>query len=351
MRPADAPTPASDAAPTLSNQEATVSTTADPTREANADELQANEQHAEQQDEYQAEQERVEQQAEQEQAEQRAAEQQSEHQAEQAQAEQRAAEQQTEREAAAEAAAADATRDERHADAEPPLASLPAQPWTPPEPNHGSDPSEPAQEAAHEPYESWADVHDDLVRDGVLDDPHRVTGAGDTMADRVNLAVAAGFTSGVRPSGVDAAVWEYRHQGAVLDALGLRGTAVDGAHLVASSAIRHSPDPILDAALQTQTARDGLVVGIPHATHVVLDNPWKARAIAQRRDGDTEQTVRDLRASMGVALNALVSLDGSEDALRERNTLQWIVELELHRRLELRDDDRVNLPYPNVRPT
>jgi hypothetical protein len=80
------------------------------------------------------------------------------------------------------------------------------------------------------------------------------------------------------------------------------------------------------------------------ATHRAFDAHWKEWAIEQRRAGETEITVGQLREQMLGAIAGIPNMSA-----RVRGALTWRLLLEMHE-LGLSLTDKLDLPYANVNP-
>jgi hypothetical protein len=229
---------------------------------------------------------------------------------------------------------------------------MPAEVPDPPGPVEVPDPSRPVEEPdlpqRGEAVMTYERLLDELIAEGVFDRPGHGPGLRDA-GDAALEANKAGWVNGILPLRVDVVVYEHRDQAKVLDALGLRGQGIQGAHLTPQS-VRSSPDPDVDKMLKEITGRDRLVIALPAAAHTAFDAPWKRDLIAARRAGETTMSVEDLRAVLHHSIDVrAASANDAERAARERDTLKWIVDMELRHTMRLDSDDVVNLPYENIK--
>lgn len=148
-------------------------------------------------------------------------------------------------------------------------------------------------------------------------------------------AQAAGLMRGAEPGLADLAVQSHASAPAVRKALGLTGKT-QSAHIGPTSALRDLPGYNRGRALTTL---------LPEEVHAALDQRWKDWAVALRRQGRTDVTVRELYGAMSEAIQKTPGMPG-----RMKQAFDWKLQDELFRHLELTWDDLVALPYPSVKP-
>jgi hypothetical protein len=138
------------------------------------------------------------------------------------------------------------------------------------------------------------------------------------------------------PGTVDVAFQPHGSASDVRGQYGVTGAQQQSAHINATSFLQSVPGYSRSAA---PTAL------LDPATHRAFDNQWKQWAIAQRRAGRTDCSIRQMRAVMHAAIDNIPNLPP-----KVRGALAWQLDLEINA-LGLADNDRVPLPYPNVNPT
>jgi hypothetical protein len=147
----------------------------------------------------------------------------------------------------------------------------------------------------------------------------------------------AGGLMGARgaPGTVDLAVQPHSSASDVRGAFQVSGSDVQSAHIGPTSFLRR-------VVGYSRGAADTVLMDA--ATHRAFDAHWKNWAIARRRAGETQCTVRELHDVMRQSIDQIPGLPQ-----RTRDTIAWRLELEF-RDLGLSDSTILDLPYPNIRP-
>jgi hypothetical protein len=138
------------------------------------------------------------------------------------------------------------------------------------------------------------------------------------------------------PIAVDLVVQMHSSATETRKALGVKGKDIQSAHGVPTSALKDVPGYSRERAL---------TVLLPRDTHKAFDDFWKEWSIAQRKKGITHATVDEFLEIMDKAIEQTPNLADKTKKAMAGNLFN-----EFYKELEMKPWDKIELPYPNVKP-